>query len=1238
MSIGKSVTIEDLELYVPSDEKDGSKIRSSKSYYRGSKIPLHTKKSRTYQFFLSNDTTLTQLEEMTQNPYFSAVPIYDMPKRINTGFIESFSRTWKYGVSNVSLQMAHGYGKFLFIQDTIERPLHDRWRILISEDFSTDTDWNDNADIAATPFTSTGDADQIQSIPWDDISGDWESDSDWDNHLSGDNCLLHNDDVAAMLVAGWEWWENYEVEVWFYCDDSIADDTGIIFRYVDSTHHYRFMNTAASSIGLYNNATAILVDTSLTLSTDTYYHMKVRVQGHRIQCLLNGEEIFDHIDTTYTSGLAGMYSALNNTYFDNFKVTLLPPANFNLPASVDWTNQYSVADINTAHGTQKQLIAPDNNVQFKQSRAGADCILHLPMNEGQGTPKDHSKENCTILNYGGDWYNDKEKGWCMKFDESDEEYLTVNIDGLLDSATEVTINFDFYLPTGADGYFITLWKDSNQRFRIYGTPTALVFYNDLNNADECTTYNYGADTWRRITLIISSNGIFIFIDKLLVWFSNSVGDTVADCDPDYFVLGRSSPTGTNYGDCRVKNLRIFDSSRWDVALNFDSTPATVFLHDTNQFDPDVDYPDDSNCKLLWHCDEGSGSTVYDASGNGVDGTITGLDWADTSFRGEAGTCLSSAGDSDDEKIQSAASAPLKTSIGTISFWFKYDNPFDATPEGYQNIFYLYSIDGQEFIRIVLNADRMYVAYEDANVEEWQFYVAFDDVANAGKWFYVTLVQNGTAPALYLNAILQTQSWGTEIDKTKWTGDWANNPIMRAFEANELGDLEGDMDEIRYFSKALSANEITARYRSEPYLHDYYQMTRVYDKSHQFKGLPIISNGLIMLSFPDYDVYEERVGNTLLPAVYGWYENSWHLLGHIETYFYINGVNRYSTFECESTNWEIVELTDQYCKIRLSYRDIDGTGLPEGTVYSINLIIKNGYPGILFEMDDRNWLDYKPGIIFVPQYWFGIGIVDRFLYMPEDQLYDGVIEVGDMGRNTSEVDDNWLIMFPSPNDSNAPNKNRIIGLFGDHTHDDNNTDDCWLGSYSVSKWVYLWNLKNKFGGIFFVPYDVDDLFRIADTTETGITGDGQDDQNDIAGGTQSDGEYKLDNTLEYVQCQIDAATNLPKGTYMAIARVSSSLGAGNRDGIINVDNDNDRDGDLATKSFAIAAANTWEIQYLSFYTDGTNDVYISIECFEAADEVYVDYFVCIPLANDYNFPSNLAHSAFSETNLLRGLKK
>jgi len=882
------------------------------------------------------------------------------------------------------------------------------------------------------------------------------------------------------------------------------------------------------------------------------------------------------------------------------------------------------------------------------------------MDEGEGDiVYDHSKNKNHGKIVGGSWTEDDDKGTCLLHDGIND-YTTIDIGGLADDEDYITLQFDAYmLSQSSDKYLVDLHSSISDRILIrHNSSDEIVLHDDVNNnSNDIHGYSNPA-SWKRYTFIFNENWTFYFVDGQLISVSTFANNlSFEDLDPDYLVIGRAHGT-LSYGKVYMKNLKLFNSVRWDVAYGYDQTPATVFVHDDNRFDKEnYSVPDDSDCVLLLHMDEGSGSTTYDASGEGHDGTLINTPtWTDTSFRGEAGTSIDFNGTTelitcpDDADYSFAGDVPF-----SVECWFNVDD---------------------------IVSDQQLVNKNDDNAQrEWMLYLAsgiprfiltlqnswgdrigriINSAVTANQWYYICATYDGSKSADGMNIYLNGVASDTDnYNGGTYTGMTAGTSTVN-IGANKNGGaytsyFDGEIDEVRIHRRELSAAEIAARYRSEPYLHDIYQATRVYNKNHRWKGLPVISNGLIKLAFPDYDTYEIRTANVLMPVVYAWYENSWHLLGSIYPYSYISGADRYFSTDADSTEWDIIELTDQSCTMRITYNETSGT-LPEGTKLTLKLTIRNGFPGVLIETDDRDWLkEDQLGYQFGRQNTTGAGSNYSIIYMPEDQLYNEEVDTT-FTRVATDIDDNWLVAFHNKDNSNAPSFNVIAGMFHDFLYDDLGSNETWQGLDSSGYYAMIAK-GTKRGGVFFMPYDVDDLLEEGEIMEdagnfyTTVLAPTSSNGNYVA--TESGGESArmifAPDLFRAFEAGVFFGSGivLPAGSYIAVFRLARTII--NYNFWVGVDDggSNARRYSAWTEGYEVAipltAINTWYQFYVPFYADGTTTYYPKVE-FEVAGATagneygYLDLIFIVPQANAIDYPADLAHQGTTGINLTRGLKK
>jgi hypothetical protein len=80
------------------------------------------------------------------------------------------------------------------------------------------------------------------------------------------------------------------------------------------------------------------------------------------------------------------------------------------------------------------------------------------------------------------------------------------------------------------------------------------------------------------------------------------------------------------------------------------------------------------------------------------------------------------------------------------------------------------------------------------------------------------VQDGTSPVIYANGVAIAQSFTTSTDKTKWLNDCAGIDNARIGDRNysSLGEdshFNGDIGQVRYYNRALTAKEIENNYNN-----------------------------------------------------------------------------------------------------------------------------------------------------------------------------------------------------------------------------------------------------------------------------------------------------------------------------------------------------------------------------------------------------------------------------------------
>lgn len=158
-------------------------------------------------------------------------------------------------------------------------------------------------------------------------------------------------------------------------------------------------------------------------------------------------------------------------------------------------------------------------------------------------------------------------------------------------------------------------------------------------------------------------------------------------------------------------------------------------------------------------------------------------------------------------------ALASTTVGTWSMWVK---PVDATPIENDKLISFGFTSGSEYLFIDNTFDGKFRAIaRNATEIKWNLgttAAAFSD----NTWTHIAIVQNGTAPILYVNGIAVAQSFATQIDKTFWFNDLGNLDNGRIGSLNwdgggEIAHYNGNIDEVLFINRALTQPQIAAIY-------------------------------------------------------------------------------------------------------------------------------------------------------------------------------------------------------------------------------------------------------------------------------------------------------------------------------------------------------------------------------------------------------------------------------------------
>ena len=131
---------------------------------------------------------------------------------------------------------------------------------------------------------------------------------------------------GSYALIGSPLWEDYIIT----CNLRSVNNNGIglVFNYQDDKNMYMFFWRKSSNerklIRWINGNPFVMAEDQVPFSNYAWYNTRITCNAGNISVKINGSEIFNVNDNTFTSGKVGLYSWANNgCYFDNFKVTSL---------------------------------------------------------------------------------------------------------------------------------------------------------------------------------------------------------------------------------------------------------------------------------------------------------------------------------------------------------------------------------------------------------------------------------------------------------------------------------------------------------------------------------------------------------------------------------------------------------------------------------------------------------------------------------------------------------------------------------------------------------------------------------------------------------------------------------------------------------------------------------------------------------------------------------------------------
>ncbi len=326
--------------------------------------------------------------------------------------------------------------------------------------------------------------------------------------------------------------------------------------------------------------------------------------------------------------------------------------------------------------------------------------------------------------------------------------------------------------------------------RILGTQRSLTTSGGLIPLNE----------WSHVSGNIDSSGYLrIYINGQLVSTSPQYTGTIDDVTTQALSVARHGSSNSYYFTGLIDEAKVYPYARSSSEIKTDfnaykNKVGTSVGHGGRQ-------PSQSSTEkpVLWYdFNDGTGTSVYDRSGNGNHGLMTNMDDKTDYVSGKYGKALDFDGNNDYVKSGNNSSLQITGSI-TIGTWIKTTQSEDGA------IFTKWddnSVNQRAILFAVDNAGKLRLSLDSTGNWTTTGTVYSNTVINDGQWHHVVAVYNGSNISLFVNGILDNSG--------SYSSGIYNTPA-EAEVASMGGGVEwyfdGEIDDLKVYNYARTPAQI-----------------------------------------------------------------------------------------------------------------------------------------------------------------------------------------------------------------------------------------------------------------------------------------------------------------------------------------------------------------------------------------------------------------------------------------------
>lgn len=624
-----------------------------------------------------------------------------------------------------------------------------------------------------------------------------------DDYVSvADNASFDFGDTADFTLTGWF---NRDT---FTTDDTVvakrngitAGDTGYI-AYIDDTTDFLVFEVS-------DGTDEYSVASSVTFAASGWQHFAIvwdQDSATTTEMYINGAKQTG-IDTGTIGNIGDLSNALTLRYGAE------SDAGNPFDGKLDEVRVYSRALATTEIQSLYELTQSDevNSSSAQAQGSGkldSGVIAYWPLDESTGataTDSSNSANNATLTNMeNGDWVTGQ-IGNALDFDGTNE-YATTSRTIPQRGSFSIWVKSGATLDTSADWYIAFAAVSGN-------------FF--VLNASTFTTYNsfcfhmrggFGTNVTDICGPVFPSTAVFQEWHHLVATWDATKGATL------YIDGGavETTTTGTSAFDAMTLGLSYTDPAvSWLGQLDEARMYNRVLSADevSQLYRTTAVTPLETSLKGYWAMNgqDVSGTTVFDLSGTGNNGTLTNTP---TATAGVVGQAYDFDGSSEYLSVTDAATLDFTTSADfTLSGWFRRESSAsDDTVVAKRNG--------------IANTDDGYICYIDDTTDKLtcemseaggtdEFQLETIQTFTDNAWHHFALVwddDSASGTDIYIDGIATS---ATETGTITNIGDLSNAVAFRAgAESDAGGPFDGKLDEIRVYSRVLTAAELKAQYEA-----------------------------------------------------------------------------------------------------------------------------------------------------------------------------------------------------------------------------------------------------------------------------------------------------------------------------------------------------------------------------------------------------------------------------------------